>query len=170
MSITNSRSIPFTNLPDEARLWIFASPEAVTGGPAMRLLELVDEFLEEWHAHGHPVVGGRDWRYDRFLLVAADEAATGVSGCSTDSLFKTFKEAEKELGITLLDSSRVWYRDGEEIRSASRAEFRELARGGGITGDTVVFDNTVPTVGGTREGRWERAARDAWHGKAFRLG
>lgn len=170
MSITNSRSISFTDLPDEARLWIFASPTAITGAPAVRLLELVDGFLEGWHAHGHPVVGGRDWRYDRFLLVAADEAATGVSGCSTDALFKIFKGAEKELGITLLDGSLVWYREGEEIRSAGRGDFRERARAGGVTGDTFVFDNTVPTVGDVRAGRWERAAREAWHGRAFGLG
>ena len=169
MSITNSRSVPFTDLPDEARLWIFASPDKIAGAPATRLLDMVDGFLDEWHAHGHPVVGGRDWRHDRFLLVAADEAATGVSGCSTDSLFRIFKGAEKELGITLLDGSLVWYRDGEEIRGASRAEFRERAKSGEVNGDTVVFDNTVPTVGGVRTGQWERPAREAWHGKAFGL-
>ena len=94
MSITNSRSVPFTDLPDEARLWILASPEPVDADTSADLLARVDAFLEEWHAHGHPVVGGRDWRYDRFLMIAADEAATGVSGCSTDALFRVFKAAE----------------------------------------------------------------------------
>ena len=169
MSITNSRSVAFSALPDEARLWIFASPDPITGSTAEKLIERVDGFLEEWHAHGHPVVGSRDWRHDHFVLVAADEAATGVSGCSTDDLFRIFKQAEKELDITLLDGSLVWYRDEGEVRSASRARFRELARSGRVTGDTVVFDNTVPSVGGVRNGAWERPAREAWHGKAFGL-
>src|SRR5690606_25831190 len=110
MSITNSRSVAFSALPDEARLWIFASPDPITGSTAEKLIERVDGFLEEWHAHGHPVVGSRDWRHDHFVLVAADEAATGVSGCSTDALFRIFKQAEKELDITLLDGSLVWCR------------------------------------------------------------
>lgn len=169
MQITNSRSVAFSALPDEARVWVFASPAPITGATADALLQRVDGFLEEWHAHGHPVVGGRDWRHDHFLLVAADEAATGVSGCSTDALFRIFKQAERELGITLLDGSLVWYREGGEVRSASRAEFRERARHGLVTGDTIVFDNTVPTVGGVRSGAWERPAREAWHGRAFGL-
>src|SRR5690606_9527185 len=115
MSITDSRSVPFATLPDAARLWIFASRDPVTGDTAAALLRRVDTFLEEWHAHGHPVVGGRDWRYDRFLMVAADEEATGVSGCSTDSLFRVFKAAERELGVTLLDGSLIWYRAGDEV-------------------------------------------------------
>src|SRR5690606_21679109 len=117
MTISNSRAVPFTELPDDARIWIFASPEPLSREQSSGLLERVDEFLEEWHAHGHPVVGGRDWRYDRFLVVGADERATGVSGCSTDALFRVFKAAERELGISLLDGSLVWFREGGEIRA-----------------------------------------------------
>lgn len=165
MTITNSRSVPFTDLPDDARVWIFASPEELTGEQSTALLERVDGFLEEWHAHGHAVVGGRDWRYDRFLVIAADERATGVSGCSTDSLYRVFKAAERELGIRLLDGSLVWYRDGEEIRSATRPEFRDRVRKGEVGADTIVFDNTAPTVGDLRAGRWERPMRDSWHSR-----
>jgi hypothetical protein len=167
MSTINSRSVPFTELPDEARLWIFSSAEAPAPAVAEELLARVDAFLEEWHAHGHPVVGGRDWRYGRFLMVAADEAATGVSGCSTDALFRVFKGAERDLGISLLDGSLVWYREGNEIRSASRGEFRERVRQGVITPETIVFDNTAATVGDLRAGRWERRMEESWHGKAF---
>lgn len=167
MTITNSRSVPFTDLPDDARVWIFASPEALTAEQSNALLERVDSFLEGWHAHGHAVVGGRDWRYERFLVIAADERATGVSGCSTDSLYRVFKAAERDLGIHLLDGSLVWYRDGEEIRSATRPEFRDRVRQGEVRPDTIVFDNTAPTVGDLRAGRWERPMRDSWHWRAF---
>ena len=33
--------------------------------------------------------------------------------------------------------------------------------------DTVVFDNTVTTVGAVRDGRWELPAANSWHGRAF---
>jgi hypothetical protein len=39
-----------------------------------------------------------------------------------------------------------------------------------VSEDTVVFDNTVATVGDLRAGKWERPFRDAWHAKAFPLG
>jgi hypothetical protein len=159
-------AVAFAALPDDARLWVFASPEPLSPEQRDALLAEVDGFLEGWHAHGQPVVGAREWRHDRFLLIGADERATGVSGCSIDSLFRVLKRLERDAGVGLLDSSPIWFREaGGGIRSASRAEFRELGRGHHADADTVVFDNTVQTVGDLRGGRWERAARDSWHAK-----
>lgn len=160
--------VPFANMPDTARVWIFAAPEAVDAASAERLITDVQSFISTWVAHARPVYGAMDWRYDRFLIVAADEAASGVSGCSIDSLFRSLRVLEGETGVTLLDASPVWYRDGSgAIRAASRPDFRRMAAEGAVTGDTTVFDNTVPNVGGVRSGQWERPARESWHGKAL---
>lgn len=159
---------PFEGLPNDARLWIFGAMQPVVGSDARRFLEIVDSFVDRWAAHGHPVIGGRDWRHDHFLLVAADERATGVSGCSIDSLFHALKAAESELGITVLDSSAVWFRDsGGHVQAATRAEFREMAAAGEVSDETTVFDNTVATVGQLRDGSWERPMSESWHGRAF---
>jgi hypothetical protein len=158
----------FQNLPDDACAWVFASSRALGEAEQASLLARVDDFLARWNAHGNPVVGARDLRHDRFLVLAADERATGVSGCSIDSLFGALREVQTEFGVTLLDSTAVWFRDGSgEIRGVSRPEFRELARSGGVDAETVVFDNTVATVGELRQGRWETALRNAWHARAF---
>src|SRR5688500_13610382 len=155
-------------MPGHSRLWVFASPRPLQDDEARDLLSRVDSFLEEWHAHGHPVSGSRDWLDDQFLLIAADEEATGVSGCSIDSLFRVFKAMERETGVSMMDASRVWYRDAEgRVRSLPRAEFRDLARDGEVGPETLVFDNTVATVRGLRDGKWERPLRDSWHAKAF---
>lgn len=155
-------------MPGDARLWVFAASRALTGAEAERLLARVDEHLAEWHAHGRPVAGARDWRHERFLLVAADERASGVSGCGIDSLFQALGEAEREMGITLRDGSLVWFRDGERaIRSLPRPEFRALTRAGEVDETTPVFDNTATTVGDVRAGRWERPLGASWHAGVF---
>jgi len=164
-------AVDFSLLPGDARLWIFAASRPLAPDESAALLSRVDRFVEGWLAHGHPVVGARDWRHDRFLLIGADERATGVSGCSIDSLFRVFKELEGQFGAGLLDRSGVWFRDGAgEIRSVSRPEFRALAASGEVTTDTVVFDNTLTTVGELNGGRWEVPVRDAWHAQAFAVG
>jgi hypothetical protein len=48
-----------------------------------------------------------------------------------------------------------------------RGRFRELAAAGAVSPDTVVFDNTVQSLGALRGGRWETPARASWHGRAF---
>ena len=159
----------FEEMPDEARLWVFAAPEPLDERQEGWLREHVGEFVEGWTAHGAPVAGAYDLVDDRFLLIAADEAATGVSGCSIDALTRTLKQAERELGVSLLDAaSRVWYRDPSgEVRATPRAQFRERVRAGEVAGETPVFDNTAPTVGAVRRGEWERPMRESWHAKAF---
>jgi hypothetical protein len=159
---------PFDQLPDDARLWVFGAARPLDEAEGAALLEHADRFLAAWAAHGAPVVGGRELRHGRFLLVAADERATGVSGCSTDALFRSLDEVERELGTTLRDGGLVFWRgpDGE-VRSAPRPAFRERVRAGEVDGDTPVFDNTVATVGDVRAGRWEVPMRASWHARAF---
>ena len=157
----------FARLPDHARLWIFAASRPLTGVEERRLLEQVDAFQHHWTAHGTPLTSARDVRYGRFLLVAVDEQAAGVSGCSIDALVRGLRALEQDLHVELLDNGPVQYRTGDEIRRVSRSEFHRLSDTGAVTPDTVVFDNTVATVGGVRSGLWEAPAARSWHGRVF---
>ncbi|HEU0054395.1 MAG TPA: hypothetical protein VFQ39_14505 [Longimicrobium sp.] len=164
-------AVDFDQVPDDARVWIFGAARPLTDDEQERLARAADDFVARWAAHGAPVVGARELRDGRFLLVAADERATGVSGCSIDSLFHALGALETELGVALRDSGLVFWRGADgEVRSAPRSDFRALARAGEVDEDTVVFDNTVATAGDLRAGRWETRFRDAWHARAFPLG
>jgi hypothetical protein len=160
--------VPFEQLPDDARLWVFAADRPLRTEEQARLLDHADRFLTGWAAHGAPVVGARALRDGRFLLVGADERATGVSGCSIDTLFRSLGELEREMDVSLRDGGLVFWRDEDgTIHAGSRPAFREHARRGAVGADTIVFDNTVSTVGDLRTGRWEVAMRDSWHARAF---
>ena len=163
--------VDFRQIPDDARVWVFAASRPLSEAEQETLGAAADEFLARWAAHGAPVLGGREVLHGRFLVVAADERATGVSGCSIDSLFHALGDVEREIGAGLRDSSLVFWRGADgQVRSAPRPEFRRLAQAGEVGEDTVVFDNTIATAGDVRGGRWETRFRDAWHARAFPLG
>lgn len=153
----------FDALPGDARIWIFAADRPLEPGERERITGAVDGFLETWNAHGTPLRGAREWRYDRFLLVGVDESAAPPSGCSIDALVRVFKELERELDVALLDRSPVWYRDGGRIECVSRSEFRELASSGAVGPETVVFNGSVTRMDELREGGWELLAGESWH-------
>lgn len=159
--------IEFHRLPDDARLWTFAASRPLSEPEERALLDEVDAFLEAWKAHGTPLTAAREWRDGRFLLVGVDERSAPPSGCSIDAMVRVLKDLEDRLDVTLVDHAPVWYRDGDEVRRASRSDFGRRAREGGVDLDTVVFDPTVTRVGDLREGRWERPAREGWHARAF---
>ena len=159
--------IEFDNMPEHARLWIFAADRPLSETESGRLLGRVDAFLEQWTAHGAPLTAARDWRYDRFLFISVDEVVAGVSGCSIDALVNDMRALESELSVTLVDNSPVMFRDGDSIRRVQRQEFAELAAAGTVDGHTLVFNNTLTTVGQLRAGEWEVPASHSWHREAF---
>ena len=161
--------VEFDSLPATARLWIFSASRPLDHGERDRLLDLVDEFLGQWKAHGHPLTAARDWRYDRFLLVAVDESAAGASGCSIDAMVRQLDGLERALGVGLLDHGPVLFRRAGAIECLDRQAFADLARRGDVSPETIVFNNTLTRVADVRDGRWETAASASWHGRAFGL-
>ena len=152
--------IDFPAIPDRARLWVFAADTPVADPSP--LLQAVDQHLSQWAAHGVPLVCARDWRDDRFLAIAVDEAATGASGCSIDGLFRTIGRVQQQLGADLLASGRVAWRDADgAIHVTPRGEFESLATSGAVTQDTPVFGTLAESVGEWRS-TFERPARESW--------
>src|SRR5574338_459522 len=138
--------VSFESLPDDARVWVFPAANALDAPRAERLLQSVDEFLEQWNAHGAPLTCARDWRDDRFLAIGVDQSTAGASGCSIDGMFRTLARLEPELGTTLLGGGRVYYRDADDrVQATSRGSFNDLAREGRIRADTPVFDTARTT-------------------------
>ena len=61
--------IPFDQLPSDARLWIFAAERPLSTTESRRVLDETDAFIDQWAAHGVPLMAGRDLRHDQFVLV-----------------------------------------------------------------------------------------------------
>lgn len=160
----------FPRLSDSARLWVFGVSRPLLEDEEAHLLATVDGFLDGWKAHGRPLSAAREWAYGRFLLVGMDDVVSPPSGCSIDALVRALKEVETGLGVEIVGSAPLWYRDhgDEEPRRVTREEFRAKADSGEITGDTLVFDLTLTRIGELRGGRLERRARDGWHDRYFR--
>jgi len=156
--------VPFTTLPDSARVWVFASAKPLDAAAEQLLLYEVDAYLEQWKAHGSPLTASREWQEHRFLTIAVDTSDTAASGCSIDGLFRVLQQLSTQLGTSLVGSGRIYYRDAAgEVVCVGRSAFGDLAQRREITRDVMVFDMTVPTLGEWRQ-RFETPASGAWHG------
>ena len=157
--------VPFETLPDDARVWVFGCESALAAPGSDRLLNAVDEFLDQWNAHGEPLRSARAWRDDRFLAIGVDQSTAGASGCSIDGLFRTLARLEPELGTRLLGGGRVYYRDADgRVHATTRAAFTTLAREGAVGPETPAFDTALTAAADWRQ-RFERPVRESWHGQ-----
>ena len=153
----------FASLPDDARVWVFASDRPVTGTAAGRLLADVDRFLDQWQAHGLPLTCARDWRDERFLTVAVDQREAHASGCSIDGLFRSLSALESVIGASLVGGGKVFYRQRDgSVASTSRDSLADLAAAGTVRRNTSVFDTTVTTLGDWRD-HFETELAKSWH-------
>lgn len=155
--------VSFASLPDDARVWVFGASDDLTEENAARMLSAVDAYLDEWRAHGEPLVCARDWRDDRFLVIGVDQRAAGASGCSIDALFRLLLELQSSLGATIVGSGRIYYRDDAgAIQCTTRPEFARLLAAGIVGDDSIVYDTSVVTSADYRE-RFERPLAESWH-------
>jgi hypothetical protein len=159
--------VEFNQLPDDARVWVFASDRPLTSDETRTLLSEVDDFLAAWKAHGAPLRSAREWREDRFLVIGVDPTAEQASGCSIDGLFRGLRALEGALGTTLVGGGRVFYRDSRgAAQVAPRREVPALAAASVLSRDTPIFDTALTDAGAYRE-RFETPARDSWVATLF---
>ena len=154
--------VPFDQLPDDARCWVFAARAPVDDVDEPRLLSAVDGFLLTWKAHGNALTSGRLFRDEHFLVVGVDERAADASGCSIDGLFAVLQKIEEGIGTSMVGGGMIYFRAGDLVLACTRAQFEAMAAMGEVDADVAVFDTTVTTVGDYRT-RFERKARESWH-------
>jgi hypothetical protein len=159
--------IPFSGLPDTARLWIFPADRPLAPPEAEALEQAVEEGLAGWAAHGSPVTWGYELVDRQFLLIGVDESTTALSGCSIDGAVHRMQDLESRLGVSLLDSDRIFFREGPDLRVLPRADFRQRVQSGGVTAETPVLDPVLTRVGDWRQGRFELPFAESWHARAF---
>jgi hypothetical protein len=159
--------VPFDQLPDSSRVWVFGSDQPLVGAAADRLLVEVDRFLEQWKAHGLPLRSARQWRDDRFLAVGVDTTVEHASGCSIDGLFRVLQGLERVIGARLLGGGRVFFRDASGApATVDREGFAERIARGEVTRDTPVFDTSITSAADWRA-RFEQPAGAAWTAGLF---
>src|SRR5450432_3987566 len=99
----NYRELLPGDFDGSSRVWIYQSSRLFTISEALWLQVQLDEFVNSWNSHGDPVKGYANLFFGQFIIFMADETASGVSGCSTDSSVRLVKNIEKDFEVDMLD-------------------------------------------------------------------
>src|SRR5580658_3354995 len=122
-----------TSFDPSSRVWIYQGHRPFTAGEAAETRQLLNSFIQTWASHGTPVKGHAAIRYDQFIILMADETASGVSGCSTDSSVHLIKQIEQQTDVRLFDRVNLaFYVDGQ-VRLIPMTRLPEALNSGEIT-------------------------------------
>ena len=158
--------VPFENLPDESRVWIYPSNRPFTESELAAIDEKLQSFIGQWSAHGAPLEASYKIMYDRFIILAVNGEANNATGCSIDASVQFIQSLEKEFDVVLLDKMNVTYRTGNYLAHKSLIDFKKMAKEKAVNAETIVFNNLVNTVGEWHE-YWEVPAKESWHVRFF---
>jgi len=150
------------------RIWIYQADRVLTSGEEALILEKLKEFTGQWRAHGKKLTATAEIRYGLFIILMVNEAVEIPSGCSIDKSVYILKELEQALGIGFFDRLRIAFREEKNapIQIVSKENFGELVQNGQITGQSIVFNNLVPTYPDL-DSKWEVPLSQSWHARVF---
>jgi hypothetical protein len=152
-------------LPEEmdasSRVWIYQSSRLFSISEALQIEEMLNEFVGSWHSHGVAVKGYANLFYGQFIILMADERASGVSGCSTDSSVRLMKSIEQKFNVQLFDRLLLAFLiEGKvQLLPISQLDFAEENQF--ISRDTIYFNNTVQTKKELEE-KWLLPLKESW--------
>ena len=165
MNFNISEHLPEDFAPN-SRVWIYQSDRLFFMQEALEMETMLQQFVTDWKSHGTPVKGYANLFFGRFIILMADENATGVSGCSTDSSVCLIKEIEKKFSVSLFDRQMLTFYIKDKVEILPLSQLNYALENKFVTADTLYFDNTVLTKEAL-ENRWITAASNTWLSQKF---
>ena len=163
MDIDITEHIP-DDFADNSRVWIYQSSRLFFISEALEMEDMLNEFAANWKSHGTPVKGFANLFFGRFIVLMADETATGVSGCSTDSSVHLIKSIEEKYKVQMFDRQNLAFVVKDKIELLPLSQLEYAVENNFINADTLYFNNTVLTKKEMFE-KWIIPVKDSWLAK-----
>ncbi len=138
--------LPFDQLPDSSRVWVYVSSRKFTGEEQALIQTSLKDFCEEWATHGHGMPTSFTILHEQLLVLAVDESQLGASGCSIDSSVRALRNLEQHLGVNLVDQGKLTLRNqAGQLRVLPALGIKSRISSGEITPDLEVIQPLIPT-------------------------
>ena len=147
-----------------SRVWIYQSNRQFLISEALQMEDDLKDFVQQWKSHGEPVKGYVNLFFGRFLVFMADESATTVGGCSTDSSVRFVKELEKKFNTDFFNRLALAFLVKDKVEMVPLNQVNYALENGIIGENTLYFNNTVLTKK-ELETRWIIPVKESWLAK-----
>ena len=163
MDLNYQQHVP-SDFADSSKVWIYQSSRLFFVSEALEMEDMLQEFVSNWKSHGADVKGYANLFFGQFIILMADETASGVSGCSTDSSVRLIKAIEKKFNVQLFERQNLAFVIKDKIELLPLNQLNYAMKNNFINGNTLYFNNTVLTKKELLE-NWIITVKDSWLGR-----
>lgn len=145
----------------DSRVWVYQSSRMFALSEALQMEEILNHFTATWKSHGVDVKGFATLLFGQFIIIMADETATGVSGCSTDSSVRMIKQIEESFKVEMFNRQALAFVVKDKIQLLPMTQLDYAVENNFITADTLYFNNLVSTKQ-EFEDKWMIPVKESW--------
>ncbi len=152
---------------EASRVWVYQSNRLFSISEALQIEDILNDFILNWTSHGTPVKGYANLFFGQFIVLMADETATGVSGCSTDSSVRLIKHLEQEFNVNMFDRQTLAFIVKDKVQLLPLSQLNYAVENGFLNRGTLYFNNIV----GTKQellNNWLIKIEESWMAKKIK--
>lgn len=154
--------VPFNQLPDSSKVWIYQASRKLTKDEAAFILSAAETFVDSWTAHQAGLKAGASVVYNHFVIIAVDESFNNASGCSIDKQVHFVQSLGEKLNVDFFNRMNVVLKINDTdhlITSVNNIDL--LLENKTITKDTFTYNNLVDNLHDFKTA-WEVKVSDSW--------
>jgi len=156
------------NFDPKSRVWVYQANRTFTMVEIFELEPLLEDFVANWKSHGAKVKGYATVLYGQFIIIMADETATTVGGCSTDSSVHVIKAIEEMTGVQMFNRTLLAFFIKDKVQTVPQAQLNYALENGLLSMDTLYFNNLVNTKA-TLETEWLQPISKSWLAQSIKV-
>ena len=130
-----------------SRMWFYGLTQPLSEAQSEELVQLMDEFVSQWKAHGAQLAAAYQWINHQFLFIAVDEGQQQATGCSIDKSVHLLQEFGAKHSVDFFNRTLVHAQTGEGFISYSTATLKAAIAEGLVDENTPVMHTTAATLG-----------------------
>ncbi|PHX76591.1 MAG: hypothetical protein CK543_05740 [Flavobacteriales bacterium] len=157
--------IPFEQLPDQSRVWVYQANRPLTGEEMEQIRSFLMNEMNAWAAHGAPLNASFEIRFNHVVIVAVNEDVNQASGCSIDASTHWFKSLGEMLHIDFFDRQIAKIR-GEQISLIPITSIKDLILSANLLEEDFIIPPQTSDLNQYRN-QWLQTVRESWLKKYF---
>lgn len=158
--------IPFEQLPESARVWVYQANRPFTDEEERYILQQGRLFAEQWAAHGQGLRASVDVLYHHFLVIAVDEQHQVPTGCSIDNSVGFVRSVasmfqRQGASIDFFDRTLIGFLINGTVKLIPLVQAKSKISKEQIQPETLMFNNLIATKAAL-ENQWRIPVQGSW--------
>lgn len=152
--------IPFEQLPDQSRVWVYQANRPLLGTEIVQINSFLRHEMNTWTAHGASLNASFEIRFNQVVIVAVNEDVNEASGCSIDASTRWFKSLGEMLQADFFDR-QIAKIQGEQISLIPIVSIRDFIINANLLEEDYIIPPQTADLAQYRN-QWLQTVGQSW--------